>query len=114
VHFGTWHPIAEANTAAPEASGVLQIRAERIMNYESGLSAMVLYACSVPGETLRQFVAVRGARQLCQAIADGACWIRFAEVPEPMTELDRLLKGFVNRFGSLPISNIDRVATSRV
>jgi hypothetical protein len=84
------------------------------MNYEKGLSAMVFYACSAPGETLRKFVFGRGARQLRQAIADGACWIRFAEVPEPMTELDRLLKGFAKRFGSLPISNIDRVATGGI
>ena len=29
----------------------------------------------------------------------------FAEAPQPQDELDRLLKGFVERFGSLPISN---------
>ena len=31
--------------------------------------------------------------------------IRFAEAPEPGDELDRLLKGFVERFGSPPINN---------
>jgi len=38
-------------------------------------------------------------------VAAGARWIRFAEAPDPAVELDRLLKGFVERFGSLPISN---------
>ena len=38
-------------------------------------------------------------------MAAGARWIRFAEVPEPSDELDRLLRGFVERFGSPPISN---------
>ena len=62
VHFGVWHPISEAATAAPEAAGVLQTRAEGVMDYRSGRSAMVFYACTDPGETLRGFVAGRGAR----------------------------------------------------
>ena len=37
--------------------------------------------------------------------AAGARWIRFAEVQDPSGELERLLKSFVERFGSLPISN---------
>jgi hypothetical protein len=84
---------------------VLQARAEGVMDYETGRSAMVFYACSAPGETLRGFVGGRGARQLRRAMASGARWIRFAEAPEPTDELDRLLKGFVERFGSPPINN---------
>ena len=105
MHFGVWHPIAQASTAAPEAAGVLQTRAEGVMDYRWGRSAMVLYACSDPGETLRGFVAGRGARELDRAISAGARWIRFAPTPEPRAELDRLLEGFVERFGSPPISN---------
>jgi hypothetical protein len=105
VHFGAWHPISEASAAAPEAAGVLQARTEGVMDYRTGRSAMVLYACSGPQETLRGFVAGRGARDLARAVAAGARWIRFAEAPEPAGELERLLKGFVERFGSLPISN---------
>jgi hypothetical protein len=105
VHFGAWHPISEASTVAPEASGVLQTRAEGVMDYRVGRSAMVLYACTGPDETLRRFVAGRGARELQRAVAAGARWIRFAEAVDPPLELDRLLKGFVERFGSLPISN---------
>jgi len=105
VHFGAWHPIADATASAPEASGVLQTRAEGVMDYRAGRSAMVLYACTGPDETLRRFVSGRGARELQRAVAAGARWIRFAEAPDPAVELDRLLKGFVERFGSLPISN---------
>jgi hypothetical protein len=105
VHFGVWHPISQAGTAAPDAAGVLQTRAEGVMDYRSGRSAMILYACSAADETLRGFVAGRGARELDRAISAGARWIRFAPTPEPRRELIRLLEGFVERFGSPPISN---------
>jgi hypothetical protein len=105
VHFGSWHPISEATAAAPEAPGILQARAEGVMDYRVGRSAMVLYACAGPDETLRRFVAGRGARDLQRAVAAGARWIRFAEVVDAPGELDRLLKGFAERFGSLPIAN---------
>ena len=62
------------------------------MDYRSGRSAMVLYACSDPEETLRRFVAGRGARQIERAVSAGARWIRFAEAPHPKDELDRLLR----------------------
>ena len=105
MHFGVWHPISEASTAAPEAAGVLQTRAEGALDYRTGRSAMILYACSGPGETLRGFVAGRGARELARAVTAGARWIRFAEVDTPKDELERLLRLFVERFGSPPISN---------
>jgi hypothetical protein len=105
VHFGVWHPISEASTAAPEAAGVLQARAEGVMDYRSGRSAMVLYACSDAGETLRGYLTGRGGRDIDRAISAGARWIRFATTPDPRRELDRLLEGFVERFGSPPISN---------
>jgi hypothetical protein len=75
------------------------------MDYRSGRSAMILYACCDVGETLRGFVAGRGARDLDRAISAGARWIRFAQTENPRGELDRLLEGFVERFGSPPISN---------
>jgi hypothetical protein len=75
------------------------------MDYRVGRSAMVLYACSEPDETLRGFVTGRGARQIERAVSAGARWIRFAVAAQPHDELERLLKGFVERFGSLPISN---------
>jgi hypothetical protein len=105
VHFGAWHPISEARTAAPDVVGVLQTRAEGVMDYRVGRSAMVFYACTDPAETLRRFVDGRGARQLERAASAGARWIRFAAAERPREELERLLKGFVERFGSLPIGN---------
>jgi hypothetical protein len=105
VHFGAWHPISEASAAAPEAAGVLQARAEGAMDYVSGRSAMVMYASSGPEETLRAFVSGGGARRLARAVSAGARWIRFAEAPDPAQQLDRLLRLFVERFGSPPIGN---------
>ncbi|HXT99997.1 MAG TPA: hypothetical protein VN903_03350 [Polyangia bacterium] len=105
MHFGKWHPISEAGTTALEEPGVLQTRAEGAMDYRSGRSAMVLYACTSADETLRGFVAGRGARDLDRAVSAGARWIRFAPTPEPRRELDRLLERFVELFGSPPISN---------
>jgi hypothetical protein len=115
VHFGAWHPILEASAVAPDASGVLQTRAEGIMDYRAGRSAMVMYAASAgPGETLRTFVSGRGAREIQRAVAAGARWIRFAETQEGPAELDRLLKSFVERFGSLPIGNTGTAARRAV
>jgi hypothetical protein len=105
VHFGAWHPITEAQTAAPDAAGVIQMRAEGVMDYRAGRSAMVMYAAAGPEETLRRFVAGRGARDVQRAVAAGARWIRFAEAADAAAQLDRLLKTFVERFGSLPIAN---------
>ena len=104
MHFGAWHPISEASAAAPDTSGVLQTRAEGAMDYRAGRSAMVMYACAGPEETLRRFVAGRGARDIQRAVAAGARWIRFAESANAPAELDRLLKNFTERFGSPPIA----------
>jgi hypothetical protein len=116
VHFGAWHPISEASAAAPDVSGVLQTRSEGAMDYRSGRSAMVMYACAPTGETLRAFVSGRGAREIQRAVAAGARWIRFAEATNASAELDRLLKTFTERFGSPPIGNANisrRAATER-
>jgi len=75
------------------------------MDYRSGRSAMVLYACTEAGETLRGYVAGRGARDLERSIHAGARWLRFAPTTPPKLVLERLLEGFVERFGSPPISN---------
>ena len=75
------------------------------MDYRVGRSAMVMYACAGPDETLRRFVSGRGARDLQRAVAAGARWIRFAEASDAPGELERLLKSFHERFGSFPIAN---------
>jgi hypothetical protein len=105
VHFGAWHPISDAQAVAPDTGGVMQMRAEGVMDYRAGRSAMVMYAAAGPDETLRRFVTGRGARDVQRAVAAGARWIRFAEAVDAAAQLDRLLKTFVERFGSLPIAN---------
>ncbi len=106
MHFGSWHPVAEAANVAPPTPGVVQLRAATILEYKNGRTAMVLYACSEADEALSNFVVGRGLAQLHQAEADGACWIRFGEASAPARELERLLRRFAERFGSLPISNV--------
>lgn len=105
MQFGLWHPIAEAAARAPDAAGVLQTRTEEVMDYRTGRSAMVLYACSPPGETLRGFVGAAGAARVQEASRAGARWIRFAETDAPDAEMRRLLGLFVERFGGPPIGN---------
>ena len=106
VHFGVWHPISQAGTAAPEAAGVLQTRAEGVMDYRSGRSAMVLYACSGAGrDPARLRGGPRRARAGPRHLGGRALDPVRRRRPSPRRELDRLLEGFVERFGSPPISN---------
>ena len=84
----------------PRPPGVLQTRAEGVLDYRTGRSAMILYACSGPGETLRGFVAGRGARELARAVTAGARWIRFARGRRrPRTSWIGCCAVFVERFG---------------
>jgi hypothetical protein len=105
VHFGVWHPISEASAAAPEAAGVLQTRAEGVMDYRSDGAPW----CFTP---VRRPVRRCAASWLAAAPGTssgpfhaGARWIRFAATTTPKLDLERLLEGFVERFGSPPISN---------
>jgi hypothetical protein len=109
VTFGAWHPFdveaGSAAGAAPDVPGVLQARAQALRAYPRGKSAMVLYAASDPGESLRAFVSGRGVPRLRQGAAAGACWIRFAAAADPARALAGLLGRFADRFGSLPAAN---------
>lgn len=107
MRFGAWHPIEDAAAAAPPAAGVLQARAERVIAYPAGRSAMILYTHS--GETgLRAFLGGAGAALLGRAAAAGARHVRFAETPEPAAACARLLARFVERFGAPPRANAER------
>ncbi len=105
MRFGIWHPIESAAKFALETPGVLQTRAEGVLDYEQGLSAMVYYAHSGAQESLKAFVTGRGAAALRRAAAAGARWIRFAEAPAPEPAYDELIAAFSERFGSLPLAN---------
>jgi hypothetical protein len=105
VRFGPWQPIVEAPERAPAQPGVLQARGDNVWELPRGKSAMVLYASSSGDETLRAFVAGRGAPLLAAAAGLGARWVRFAEATAPEAQLARLLRGFEERFGAPPPGN---------
>jgi hypothetical protein len=105
VRFGVWHPIERAVALAPEGPGVLQTRADEVLTYPRGASAMVLYAHSASEGSLRQYLSGTGAADLGRATRAGARWIRFAETSEPEEDFERLLDHFVERFGAPPLGN---------
>jgi hypothetical protein len=105
MRFGAWLPIDTAAAAAPEGPGVLQTRADDLLAYPQGRSAMVFYAHCPSDGSLRGFICGIGATDLVRASAAGARWIRFAETSEPETDFERLLDHFVERFGAPPVAN---------
>jgi hypothetical protein len=90
---------------APEQPGVLQVRAEDLLDYPTGRSAMLFYDHTAPDVSLRAHLTGPGAAALRKAEAVGARWIRFAETVEPKLECQRLLANFIERFGSAPLRN---------
>jgi hypothetical protein len=105
MRFGEWHPIESAATSAPDGPGVLQIRADDLLQYPRGKSAMVLYAHSASEGSMRGYLGNTGAADLGLAARAGARWIRFAETSEPEDDFERLLDHFVERFGAPPVGN---------
>jgi hypothetical protein len=110
VNFGGWLSLDDAPALAPEAPGLMQARGATLLTYPRGKSAMVLYACSRPDETLRHYVGGRGAQALGRASAIGARFVRFGAARAPAAELDRLLRHFTDRFGALPAANANAEA----
>jgi hypothetical protein len=105
VRFGSWYPIEAAAAEAPELPGVLQVRAETLLSFPRGKSAMVLYTATAADEPMRDFVAGRGAPLLARAAAFGGRLVRFAEAALPEAELERLLRHFTERFSAPPPGN---------
>jgi hypothetical protein len=105
MRFGEWVPIDSAAVSAPEGAGVLQTRADGLVAYPQGRSAMIYYAHCPSGSSLRGFITGIGAGDLVRATEAGARWIRFAETSEPETDFERLLDHFVDRFGAPPVAN---------
>ena len=103
VQFGAWHPLERAAEAAPPQPGVLQARADTLLLFPRGKSAMVLYArCESP---LDEFVRGPGAALLARASELGARWVRFGASARPAADHDRLLRQFEERFGAPPPAN---------
>ncbi len=105
MRFGPWHPWEQAAVAAPPTPGLLQARAEALLAFPGGRSAMVLYAATAADEPLDAFVRGRGAAALAAAHGHGARWVRFAAHPEPAAALAILLARFEERFGAPPPGN---------
>jgi hypothetical protein len=105
VRFGPWHPIESAASEAPDGPGVLQTRADDLLDYPRGKSAMVLYAHSASEGSLRGYLSGTGTTDLGKAARAGGRWIRFAETSEPEADFERLLDHFVERFGAPPLAN---------
>ena len=103
-----------ALAAAPAAPGVLQARAEQVLPYPRGKSAMVFYGASADDEDLRGYVTGRGAGELRQAGAAGARFVRFGVTERPQPELERLLGQFVARFGAPPAGNASLESATHV
>lgn len=107
MNFGGWVPLQDAPGAAPDKPGVLQVRADAVLAYPRGKSAMVWYACGRANQGLRGYVAERGALGIDRAAALGGRWIRFGESEAPAVDCARLLRQFVERFGASPAANSD-------
>ena len=105
MRFGPWHPLARATETAPQQPGVLQARAEGLLAFPRGKSAMVLYGSSAAGEPLALFVAGRGAALVAAAGDLGARWVRYGEAADPAAACALLLQRFVERFGAPPPAN---------
>jgi hypothetical protein len=107
LNFGGWISLDEAPAAAPEVAGLLQARADGLLAYPRGKSAMVMYARCHPEETLRRYVADRGSGALGLASARGARWVRYGASSDPDLDYHRLLRRFVDRFGAPPVANTE-------
>jgi hypothetical protein len=83
------------------------VRAETLLGFPAGKSAMVLYLATAGDETLAACVVGRGAAGLARAAALGGRLVRFAEASSPEAEVERLLRQFVARFGALPPGNAE-------
>ncbi len=107
MRFGPWLPIERAPAEAPAQPGVLQARADSLLELPRGKSAMVFYAASADDEPLADFVQGGGRAPLAGAAQLGARWIRFAATARPQDVLARLLRQFEERFGAPPRANKD-------
>ena len=107
VRFGSWCALERAAAEAPERPGVLQVRAEALLSFPRGKSAMVLYTATATDEPLAAFVAGRGAPLLARAAALGGRLVRFAEATLPEAELKRLMHQFTERFSAPPPGNAE-------
>lgn len=100
MNFSAWYTAAEIGQAAPALAGVFQVRAQALLEYPKGKSAMVYYGV---------------ATDLCaemQTWESGASdedllYRHASELGKlnPAEALERLLRRFSARFGCAPTSS---------
>ena len=109
MNFGPWLSLAAvledgAELLAPAHPGLLELRAAAVLSYPRGKSAMVFYAATRADEDLRAYCLGRGRADLVAASAQ-ATWIRFGLTDAPVSQGERRLRLFVERFGMPPLAN---------
>ena len=101
MRFVSWYPLATAGEHAPPRAGVFQIRvASGLLDYPTGKSAMIYYACAPDlAAAVREFSASHTGRDwLCRHSDE----MSPAELAHPERVLSNLLDQFERRFGSPP------------
>lgn len=101
MRFGTWYPLVEAASHAPDTPGVFQVRiASGLIQYARGKSAMIHYAvASDLREAIVAFAASHPTEDwLCRHCAEFSPSSR--ETPEDHYE--RLRDRFTTQFGGPP------------
>jgi hypothetical protein len=96
LRFTSWYPAEQIAERAPAQPGVFQVRAEQLLEYPTGRSAMVHYG---HGEDLR-------AAMLAWASEHEFAGARYrhadALARAPKDALASLISRFVSRFGAPP------------
>ena len=115
MEFGDWIPLTEAGVAqAPEGPCALQVRrAEGLVRYPSGRSAMVFYAWASSGG--RGALARRFADEVARPGTEGHGPLLYRTLAEDgaRAHLEALLAGFCARFGSPPALHPDAIVEGK-
>lgn len=100
MRFGRWQPLDEAAHGAPAAPGVFQIRAEGLVDYPRGKSAMVRYGAAADlRAALGELAAAWQGRALLCRLAEE---MSERERRDPQGAAAALIEGFSRRFGAPP------------
>lgn len=100
MKFGPWYPLDDGPAHAADGPGVFQIRAQDLLDYPTGKTAMVHYqlARDVRGE-VSAFAATHGGRGwLCRHTIEMSA----ADVEDIASFFARLVRDFRARFGREP------------
>jgi hypothetical protein len=110
MSFGAWFPLTgtSIDDNAPAAAAAVQLRrAEGVLSYPAGKSAMVFYfyAADDAAAALKRLFADEIDEPGCRGL--GEVWFRFLSGPRAREELEALYHEFETRFGTPPVWNAD-------